>query len=146
MTSKKLTGIEKLENLADVLVEDILNMSNEELITQAKEQFDDPKAEADHIRDLFSKAMLQTSKDKLAKAQAAVSVHKSKGNTVTVIQLSSAQKKTVIDRFVGNDQQLQQKLTMAARNGKGIQTENDIDSLVEDLIELEIIDEKGLTK
>ena len=50
-------------------------------------------------------------------------------------------KRALIQRFAKNDSALKQKLTLAAR--KGEDTEADMDSFIDDLIDLGIIDDEG---
>jgi hypothetical protein len=143
MTKKKLASSEQLDRLDDILVEDILALSDEEVIAEARDRFGDPKIEVERLHGVIEGAILCASKAKLAEAQAAVGAHKRENRVGKVIMLSAAQKRVVIERFVAQDPELQQKLTLAARKGKGIQTGNDIDGMIEDLIELGVIDEQG---
>jgi hypothetical protein len=62
------------------------------------------------------------------------------------LSLSNAQKKSVIENFTTKAPELNQKLTLAARKGEGIQTENDIEGMFEDMLELGLIDEEGNKK
>jgi hypothetical protein len=146
MTQKKLTSTEQLDRLADTLVEDILHMSDAEVIAEAQEQFNDPQAEIGQVRGLVQSAILRTSKAKLAGARAAVAAYKQGKNTADVVPLSTGEKKAVIDRFISQDPALKEKVTLlAARKGEGIQSDSDIEGMFEDLIELGLIDEQGNT-
>ncbi len=143
MTMRKLKESEQLDRLADTLVQDILELSNEEVIAEAKEQFGDQAGEIGRLRSVINSALLRASKTKLSEARASVAVHKKQNLTGNVIALSMAQKRTLIESFTALDPELQQKLTLAARKGEGIQSENDIEGMFEDLIELGLIDEEG---
>ncbi len=143
MTKRKLTGSKQLDRLTDTLIEDILALSDEEIIAEAKELFDDPKVEVERLKGVIDNALLRASKTKLAEAQSALSDHRNENHKSKVVTLSAAEKRSVIDRFVSKDPELHNKLTLAARKGEGIQTENDINGMFEDLIELGLIDEQG---
>ena len=58
-----------------------------------------------------------------------------------VFELPTERKRELVERFVSSDNQLREKLTMAARNQENL--EDDIDSFLEDLIELGVIDDEG---
>ena len=143
MTKKTLTGSEKLDRLTDVLVEDVLLTSDLEIFEEAKELYGDPEVEASRISSLLDQAIIRASKAKLINAKTAVAAQKVRQRN-NVVPLSSATKRAVVNRFVAQDQDLQQKLTfLAARKGEGVETDNDIDGMFEDLVELGIIDEQG---
>lgn len=146
MTKRRLTASEQLDRLADTFVQDILELSDEEVIAEAKERFGAPEQEIDRLRGVIDSALLRAPKTKLAEAKASLATYKKNNHSNNVVVLSMAQKRTLIERFTAKDVELQQKLTLAARKGEGIQTENDIEGMFEDLIELELIDEEGNQK
>lgn len=146
MTRRTLTKSTQLDRLADTLVQDILELSDEEVIAEAKEQFGDPKQEIDRIRGVIESALLCASKAKLAEAKASLVTYKKNNYGDNVVALPTAQKHTIIKRFTAQDAELQHKLTLAARKGEVIQTENDIEGMFEDLIELGLIDKEGNPK
>jgi len=144
--TKKINSIEMLEKLTDALVEDIIELSDQEILLEAEEHFDDLSEENNHIRDVINSAVLRASKIKLTEAKKQVNEYKKMATKSNVISLSSAQKKSVIENFTTKDPELNQKLTLAARKGEGIQTENDIEGMFEDMLELGLIDEEGNKK
>lgn len=146
MTNKKLTSLEQLERLTDSLVNDIIELSDEEVLEEAKELFDDPSLEIERLKNIISNAVLKSAKTKLADAKNKVNQHKQQSTKSNVIPITIAQKRTAIQNFLTKDPELQQKLTLAARKGEGIQTENDIDGMFEDMLELGLIDENGNPK
>lgn len=146
MTKRRLTASEQLDRLADTLVQDILELSDEEVIAEAKERFGAPEQEIDRLRGVIDGALLRASKTKLAEAKTSLVTYKKNIRSNNVVMLSMAQKRTLIERFTAQDAELQQKLTLAARKGEDIQTENDIEGMFEDLIELGIIGEEGNQK
>ena len=146
MTNKKLTSLEQLDRLTDSLVNDIIELSDEEILTEAKEQFDDPAIEVQHLQSVINNALLRAAKTKLTDAKNSVNAYKREAVKSNVIHLSTAEKHTIIQNYTTRDPELQQKLTLAARKGEGIQTENDIEGMFEDMVELGLIDEEGKPK
>jgi len=144
--TKKYTSIEQLEKLTDALVEDILELSDQEVLLEIKEQFSDPSEINNHIRDVISSAVLRAAKIKLIEAKKQVNEYKEMTQKSNVISLSNAKKKSVIENFTTQDPELNQKLTLAARKGEGIETENDINGMFKDMLELGLIDEEGNKK
>jgi hypothetical protein len=146
MTNKKLTSSEQLDRLANSLVTDIIELSDEEILDDANEQFDNPTTEVDRLKSIINNALLQSAKAKLTYAQNSVNTYKQEAVKSNVIHLSNAEKHTIIKKYTIKDPDLQQKLTLAARKGEGIQTENDIEGMFEDMVELGLIDEEGKPK
>jgi hypothetical protein len=146
MTNKKLTSIEQLDRLTDSLVNDIVELSDEEILNDAKEQFDNPIVEIERLKGVINNALLQVAKTKLTDAKNKVNAYKQETVKSNVVRLSIAEKQTIIKNFTTKDPDLKQKLTLAARKGEGIQTENDIEGMYEDMVELGLIDEEGKPK
>ncbi len=144
--TKTITSIEQLEKLTDALVEDIINLSDKEILLEAEELFNDLLEVNNHIREVINSAVLRASKSRLIEAKKQVNEYKKTAKGNNVIALSSAQKKSVIEDFTTQDPSLNQKLTLAARKGEGIQTKNDIEGMFEDMLELGLIDEEGNKK
>jgi hypothetical protein len=65
MTNKKLTSLEQIARLADSLVTDIIELSDEDVLDDANEQFDNPTAEVDRLKSVINNALLQSAKTKL---------------------------------------------------------------------------------
>ncbi len=63
------------------------------------------------------------------------------GHRRNILQWPEERKRALIQQFARNDNTLKQKLTLAAR--KGEDTEADMDSFIEDLIDLGVIDDEG---
>ena len=122
-----------LDRLADDLVDDILNASDEEILQEADEDGIDPAKLAPDMRALLDHTAMEASKAKLAAAKEAAAEAQQSGSTVISIDPSEARRRygAIVDR----DRNLAEKLTLAARKGEG-QSERDIDSAIEDLAEL----------
>ena len=137
-----MTGDQKkernaLDRLADALVDDILNASDEEVLAEAEEDGIDPAKLAGHLREVFERAATEVGKAKLAAARrGAANVRRSGAR---VVRIDPADARLRYDAMIAQDPKLTEKLTLAARKDEG-QSERDIDSAIEDLAELGAFD------
>lgn len=143
MTKRTVKQSELLNKIADIIVQDILDLTDEEILAEAKERFGDPKNEIDRLRGVIGNAVLYASKKKLAETKASLSTHRQKSQSSNVVALSTTKKRSIVEQFTSKDSELQKKLTIAARKGEGIQTDNDINGMFEDLVELGLVDKEG---
>ena len=126
-TEKDRLAILKLE---DALVEDLLAMSDDELVADSREVGMDVEQEAMHVRQLLERT---AGKARMAAAKAEMAEYRARGTSRT----RSAGARPA------NDLQ-EARLTLAARNGTD-QTEADIKSVAEDLAELASFEDKSET-
>lgn len=146
MINKKLTSLEQLDRLTDSLVNDIIELSDEEILEDAKELFENPSLEIERLKNIINTAVLKSAKGKLTDAKNKVNAYKRQEKS-NVIPISITQKRAAIQNFLTKEEpELKQKLTLAARKGEGIETENDIEGMFEDMLELGLIDENGNPK
>lgn len=140
MTNGRDDARRQLHRLADALARDVDRLTDDELIWEAAESYGDPEKAAAEIRGSIEAAITAHGKRRLAAARQAYKAHT---NTVRskVFELPLERKRALIDRFASNDNQLRERLTMAARNEENL--EDDIDSFLEDLVELGVIDDEG---
>ena len=115
-------------NLEDALVEDVLAMSDEELMADSREIGMDVEQEAMHMRQLLERT---AGKARMAAAKAEMAEYRARGAS----HARSAGARPA------NDLQ-EARLTLAARNGTD-QTEADIKSVAEDLAELAAFEDKS---
>ena len=115
-----------LDRLADALVDDILNASDEDILAEITEEHGDPARLAAEMRALFERKVLEAGKAKLAAAKQAAAEARRKGATVLSIDPAEARRRY---------ERITAPLTLAARKGEG-QSERDVDSAIEDLAEL----------
>lgn len=146
MTKRKITKFEQLDRLTDALVNDIIELSDEETIVEAKEEHGDPSEEISRLRGVIRNALLSAAKAKLEDAKNQLNTYNTGVRKNNVIKLSINEKRNIIERFTTQDPELTKKLTLAARKGEGVQTENDIEGMFEDMLELGLIDEDGNPK
>jgi hypothetical protein len=99
MTNKKLTSLEQIARLADSLVTDIIELSDEDVLDDANEQFDNPTAEVDRLKSVINNALLQSAKTKLTNAKNSVNAYKREAVKSNVIYLSTAEKHIIIQNW-----------------------------------------------
>lgn len=120
--------------LADILVEDILNMSDQEVLVEAAEDGISPDEALARVKGLFKAAETTLSKAKLKAARAAVDEDRQRASVVRLEAKDIEKYRKAIQSGDG--------LTLAARNGTHMSTNDEL-NLIEDMIELGInIDDK----
>ena len=139
MNNKK--AARQLGHAADALVDGLMDLTDEELLAEVREDGEDPDALAKQAADIISGAVLRTGKAKMAEARAAFEAM-NRQRSAAVLNFSPAQKRQILDRFIADDHELTKKLTIAARNGDAL-SEQELDSFLNDLLELGAIDDEG---
>jgi len=139
MNSKK--AARQLGRVADALVEGLMDLTDEELLAEVREDGEEPQALARQATEVISAAVLHAGKTKMALAKAAYETGNRQG-PATVLTFSLSEKRKIIDGFIGNDPDLTKKLTVAARSGNAL-SEQELDSFLNDLLELGAIDDEG---
>ena len=135
MSANKNPEREGLDRLADALIDDILNASDEEILEEFREDGGDPEQHAAEMLDLFEKSVTIANKRRLAEAKAAVAADRAEAaskRSAVPIDIEEARRRL---RTVGNNPNAPEKLTLAARNESEL-SDADIISLMEDLFEL----------
>ena len=140
MTDKEKMAREKLFRLQDALADDLQNLSDDEILAEAKENGENVEEIATHTSSLISDVIRKNGQHRLAAARAAYDAN-TPADGANVLKFSLSKKREIVNAFAKNDNGFEEKLTLAARNGKD--TEADIDSLLEDLIDLGEIDDEG---
>lgn len=133
---KKKSETELLDTLLEAEIDALLTASDDAILSEASDIHADPTAAASRLRSLVDGAVTAAGKRRLAEARTALdAAPKSPSN---VLQLPLVDKRKLIDRLRENTK----GLTMAARQGER-ESERDLDSLLEDLIDIGAIDEEG---
>lgn len=129
-----------LNQLIDEAVEDLMKLSDAELMAELAEEGVDPEAEAQSARNAIAVGIARAGRARLVAARTAVD----RDRTARVVRapVPVALRASILERFANDDPKLKSRLTMAARNGEGI-TEQEIDSILADLRELGVIDDEG---
>lgn len=143
MTDNRDNARRQLARLADALARDIDQLTDEELAKEAAQEFGSVDKAAAVIKSRITRALEEGGRRRLAAARQAYDSHLHR-NQSKIARLSLERKRVIIERFASNDNALQQKLTLAARNEEA--PEADIDSFLEDLVELGLIDDEGNIK
>lgn len=134
MTGKRQSDRDALDRLADALVEDILDASDQDILAETNEDNGDPAAVAAGVRALFETAVTTTAKARLAAAKSAVAADRNRPTLVTPFDPSAARLR--LEQIVANDDpETARKLTLAARKGEGL-SDDDVRGMLEDLEEL----------
>jgi hypothetical protein len=140
MSKEQNKACEKLERLCNALADDIDAMTDEELLAELAEAGEDVDSIAARTGALIVNAVADAGNRKLAAARAGYEAHKA-GRQGNVLQWPVERKRALMQQFAQDDNALKQKLTLAAR--KGEDTDADVDSFIEDLIDLGVIDDEG---
>lgn len=120
--------------LADILVEDILNMSDQEILAEAAEDGISAADALDRVKGRFKAAETSLSKVKLMAARAAVDEDRQRSTVVKLEPKDIERYRKAIRSGDG--------LTLAARNGTHMSTNDELNH-IEDMLELGIdVDEK----
>lgn len=130
----------QLDRLADALARDVDRLNADELFEEAAEFYGAADNAVSETRQLIEAAITAHAKSRFAAARQAYESHASK-SSAKLLDLPWERKRELINKFASNDNELQKKLTMAARNEE--EFEADIDSFLEDLVELGVIDDEG---
>jgi hypothetical protein len=141
MTKAKNDTCEKSLWLTDALVDDVLNLSDDEILAEAREDYDDPNRAAQEVSNAIQNVLLKRRKARLLVAQKAYQEHLGRSAKLTRT-LSFSEKRALIQRIKSNDAAFNEKLTMAARKEDEL-SENDLDSIINAFLELGLIDENG---
>lgn len=139
MTGDQRNERNALNRLADVLVDDILTSSDEEVLAEAEEDGIDAAGLAGNLREVFERTAMEAGRAKLTAARRAAANAERSGARVVSIDRADARRR--YDAMIAQDPKLTEKLTLAARKGEG-QSDRDIDSAIEDLAELGAFDEE----
>lgn len=139
MSEEQSEAHKKLERLSNALADDIDAMSDEELLAELEETGEDADTIADQTRALIADAIVEGGRRRREAARSGYEASQT-GRQSNVLQWSVNRKRGLIQRFAQGDDELQQRLmTLAAREGKD--TEADMNSFIEDLIDLGVIDD-----
>lgn len=131
---------QKFGRLADALANDVDNMSDQEILKEAAERHGSVEQAAASVRAIVASAIASAGKQRLHALRKAYDAEIGARQS-NVVRLPLERKRALLERFAKNDNALQKKLTLAARNEED--SEADLDSFLEDLVRLGVIDEQG---
>lgn len=133
---------QKLTRILDPLIDDLMSLSDDEVLAEFREDGFDPELAASEVAGELAAAMSTAGKKRLEAARAQLNSVKAFRHQPGVIGLSATEKDRILREFAANDRPLQQRLTLAARNGQGM-TEDEVNSVLLDLVELGALDSEG---
>jgi hypothetical protein len=133
---------EKLFRLSDALVNDLMTLSDGELLRESKDDGGDPEAMAAEVRDALQAMVMHESKTRLAKARQSLDTARAVRLAGNLLSLPLPRKQQILGQFAANDGRLRERLTMAARKGDGA-SEREVDDILQDLRDLGAIDDEG---
>jgi len=128
-------------SVADAFAEDILDLSDDEVMREAQEKYRDVELEISNTRNVINSAVMKSRKSKLAAAREHLDSNRNQNHPTNILSLSIGDKRKLITQA----KQSVDSLTLAARNEEEM-TESDADGLLQDLIDLGVIDEDGNIK
>ena len=142
MNGKRNEAIEKLERLYNALADDVEAMSDAELLDELKETGEDANAVTGKTSQLIADALAKAGRRKMEAARAGYEAEITKPrHESNVLKWPESRKRALLQNFVETDDELRRKLTLAARDGRDVK--GDMDSFIEDLIDLGVIDDEG---
>jgi hypothetical protein len=125
-----------LNRLTDLLVEDILNASHEEIFAELKEKKIDLAQNAAAMRTLFEKSLVAMNKQRLAAARAGVAADRA-GNQGSSSLIDIAEARRLLRRVLDAPSP-GQPVTLAARKESEL-SDADVLSMLENLRELGVL-------
>jgi hypothetical protein len=137
MNVKPTPSDDQLARLRDELVADVMKTTDEQILEETRLRGIDPAAAAEHVRSLILEAIVKSGKQRMQEARASLQASKQARSVQSpVIDIQRA--RALLNIAAANDPELQQRLTLAARNGEGL-SDRDIQDLVEDLRALGVL-------
>ena len=142
MTGTDKKGREALARLADVLVDDLLAASDQEIVAEFVETQGDPAKNAEAMRILFEKSVLKANKNRLHTAQAGLAADQAAPANPKIVSMTNVRAR--LKRALATCPP-EVKVTLAARNENEL-SDADVLGMLQDLEELGIVvsgDENG---
>lgn len=141
MTDTDKKGQKALGRLADVLIEDVLAASDEEILAEFVETHGDPAKNAAEMRALFEKSALKANKSRLHAAKAGLVASRAPKPAANVVSIANVRERL---RLALASCPPGIKLTLAARNENEL-SDADVLGMLQDLEELGVItpDDEG---
>ncbi|WP_443971307.1 hypothetical protein [Sphingobium sp. CR28] len=129
-----------LNRLLDELADDLMNLTDEELLAEFSADGIDLDSEAGAAKVAIEAGMARVGRQRLAAAKVAAA----RDRTARVLRspIRADRRGGALATFAKGDAKLKGRLTIAARKGEGL-TDAEIDSVLADLRELGAIDEDG---
>lgn len=127
--------------LAELLGDDLETMSEEEFVAELAEDGVDDQSTANSIRDAISEMIINRYKERLDHARRDLRQNKTP-TEINKLDMTDEEKRDLLKRFESNRGPLPNDLTLAARKADELSVD-DIESMVQTLFELGLIDDQG---
>ncbi len=136
MTNSDKKEKQALLRLADLLVEDVLDSSDDEILSEFEKENGDPNEYAERMRVAFRQNLIKANKQKLEDAKAAVAQNrKNSAHRTPIMSIEEARAQL---KRLNSDGFATEKLTLAARKESEL-SDDDILDLMEDLDALNLL-------
>lgn len=132
MSNEKIHIREQLNRLSDELIDNIINTPDVEILKEVEEDYGDPSFVANRVREMLKKSRIRAGKNRL---QSAMEGLKRSENKHQKRDGDTSNSKEELSKFLRESLDFEDKLTLAARNGKEI-SEEDAKGILKDLEEL----------
>ena len=140
-STKEQVGEQQQQRLIDALVEDILETSDDEILREAAEDYDDPDEVVARMKLLFDQAVEEVGKSRLGAAQARVRDRRRSASSIPdFLKLSVEEKRVLVGQMFEVASALGYPVTGAARNEGNLQ-ESDLDAMLEAFDQLGLFQE-----
>ena len=138
MNGKNESDRIRLNRLSDSIAEDILNMSDEEILVEFMEDGGDPKRNASEMRALFEKTLLLVNKRNMATAKAGAADSRRSNLFRPAIDLDITSARELLHSVIERNKDVS-RMTLAARNENDL-SDADVRSMLENFAELGLLD------
>ena len=140
--SRPKNHIEKLGALLDAIEENILQASDEEIIEEKKASGEDPEAAARHVQSIIQSGIKKQRQKKLRAAREGYNQAIVRQQRRTpMLPDDPVERRALLDAVLASKQSVPRGITMAFREGKHM-SDDDVTSILEDLIELGILSDE----
>ena len=129
MTNSSKKEKQALMRLTDLLVEDVLDLSDEEILAEFEEKDGTPNAYGEKMRAAFKQNIIKSNKENLKAAQAAVAQNRDP-TTRKTLKMNIEEARAELQRL-GTNKSAPQHFTLAARKESELSDEDLLD-LIED--------------
>jgi hypothetical protein len=144
MTTKDRNYDKELRRIAETLIDDVMSRSDEELLAEVKEAGAGLYSNVERVRGVIRRSISDGSKGKLAAARAALQQGQKRAQ-LRLVPASLDEKKRLLASILAGQAHTRLPFTLAARNADEA-SEADLDTMLQDLLDLGLIDEAGRPK
>lgn len=141
MTNKNPDATLQIDRLNDMIFRNLSETNDEEILAEAVEDGMDVDKEIERITSIISDAIFTSGQAKLAVAKKELAERRSAERKNPFHALSIQKKNAILNSVKSNDN-LKEKVTLAARNENNL-SEADIEARLQSWYELKLIDEDG---